>query len=366
MYVDFRSTVDSIQVRQWATGATTGTQILGIGPMDFLCPQPLPPPNEDGLIFTKQGSVKVFLCEEVLYAFQIINTNCNPFPVNFEDKLPPGMTWVSNSFSVDHESAIGSSTISNDYAGTDSIGITNLIVPAGSTLTVRARAVFDMAATAGPYENQAKINYTSPIHSTQTTLLSCDYLRPGCVPTSTEAVNVSNRPYPVTFDTLYSSPTCYKENGIITVTAKITNPNSFDMPDVELFAGFNEEFTYVSNSFACATITGSAFLTNLNTLDPGTIYTEGFSVPSGTHTITFQVKAPILKSDLIEATDEDGLPIDPPEFVPLDIDFTMSSSSTDECLSAVWANINGSLVIPYCLSKDCVISNKMITSKILR
>jgi hypothetical protein len=54
--------------------------------------------------------------------------------------------------------------------------------------------------------------------------------------------------------------------------------------------------------------------------------------------------------------------------IPLDIDFLMDTSSEDICESAVWAKVNAGLQLEYCTtgSNGHVISNRMITSKIIR
>src|SRR5690606_16398253 len=77
VFVDFENAVEEVHVIYKTRATNNLTSYIGIGPMEFYCPAPLPAPNEDGLIFTKQGPTEVKLCEVVDYTFRIINTNCD-------------------------------------------------------------------------------------------------------------------------------------------------------------------------------------------------------------------------------------------------------------------------------------------------
>ncbi|MDR2001481.1 MAG: hypothetical protein LBQ74_00455 [Prevotella sp.] len=363
MFVEFEYPVEEIYVVHTYRGSS-GYKRIGIGAMEFICPQPLPEPTEDGLIFTKQGPSDILTCEQADYTFRITNTNCAPYPVNFSDILPAGMKWVSNSLSVDDE-AVENASI-NAYGGGQVLAIDNLSVPGASTLTFRASAVFDMSAQAGAYSNRAGITYESGIYPGQNiTLESCDRLTSGCQPTITNATVAPNRPYPVELTIYNADISCYKEGKTATVTIKINNPNSFSISDSDLDIAYNDEFSYVTGSLS-STISS---LGTVTTDETGVIFAEEFTIPSGISTITFKVKAPD-KSDLVYQEDENGDPIlddnGDPIVENLIIEFNIASSTADVCLQGALYNLSGLLDIPYCISKDCIISNKNVTSKIKR
>lgn len=363
MYVEFETPVEEIFVVHTIAGARfgSGLKIIGVGAMEFICPQPLPEPTEDGLIFTKQGPSSILTCEEANYTFRITNTNCAEYPVNFSDVLPAGMKWVFNSLSV-NDSLVALATV-NSYGGNDTLRIDNLIVPGGSTLTFRASAVFDEEATSGAYSNQASITYESNLTiGTYVTLKSCDRLSTGCMPTVTNATAPPDRPKNVQLTEFKTNMSCYKEDKTVIVTIKVNNPNTTSFSDTDLEISFNEEFSYTANSLSYS---GGTLGTVTNV--QGAIFAEGFTIPSGESTITFQIKAPTTDK-LILQTDKNGNPIldakGNPLIEPLDIIIEFASASEDVCSQGALTSLNGAFEIPYCISKECIISNKNVTSKI--
>ncbi|MDR3058511.1 MAG: cohesin domain-containing protein [Prevotella sp.] len=364
MFVEFENPVEEIYVVHTYRGsAGSGYKRIGIGAMEFICPQLLPEPTEDGLIFTKQGPGSILTCEEVNYTFRITNTNCAPYPVDFSDVLPAGMKWVSGSLSVD-DAAVSSSAI-NSYGGSNTLSIGNLSVPSASTLTFRASAVFDMEAPTGVYSNRGEIVYESAINpGTNVMLQSCDRLTPGCEPTVTYATEVTDRPQFLQLAEFGADLGCYKEDKVISVTVKINNPNSFVFSGSDLDISYNEEFSFVSGSLSYT----AGGLGTVDTSEAGNIFAGGFTIPSGITTITFKVKAPS-KANLAYLKDENGVDIldsnGDPIVEPLDVSADFGLESDDICLQTSVTSLSGSFEIPYCIiSKECIISNKNVTSKI--
>ena len=365
MYVEFDYPVEKIYVVQKATGATKGFQRIGIGPMEFSCPKPLPPVNEDGLVMTKQGRMSATLCDEIPYTFRIYNSNCSQKSVNFTDLLSEGMSWISNSLSIDSV-AIGNYTEINDYANTRSLSIDSLIIPGGTTLTFRAIALFDATATAGTYSNQSSVKYqiTQNNIKVDRSLESCDRFSSDCQPTSTIVSDVQNRPSSITVSNSING-SCYKEGEEISVTVVLDNPNTISYDDAFFDLSFNQEFTYVEGSLSSQTISN---LTPTES-DSGYIYVDNITLPTGKSILTFKLKAPS-KANLVNFEDKDGNVILNTDgsavILPLDIYYEFGSESDDDCLGTVFSNTNGELSLPYCLSKNYIISNKMATSRIRR
>lgn len=333
MYVEFERAVEKIYVKHKYNGSPgTGRKRIGIGPMEFVCPAPLPEPTEDGLIFVKQGSTDVFLCEEVDYTFRVINTNCEPYPVNFSDILPTGMIWVSETLSID-DTAIANAII-NEYGETNTLSIQNLEIPGGgSTFTFRAKAAFEMTATEGYYANRANIEYASLLNpSVIRNLQSCDKLTLGCEPTITHAVN-SERLEPIQ-TLLTTDKNCYKAEEEITATLTVTNNNATTITDAILDFSFDDNLTYIANSLIST-------IGNITVeVEDNTVTLEDFSLPTGTYTFTFKLKAPIEADLLYIGTDL--LPI------PLTIDYSLDSDSEDICLGSATYYANGEVEIPFC------------------
>ncbi|MDU1903720.1 MAG: hypothetical protein E6772_02960 [Dysgonomonas sp.] len=379
MYVEFEYPVEKVIVRHKATGRTNDitrySQRIGIGPVEFTCPEPLPPVNEDGLIFTKQGTSEVFLCEEVLYTFRIYNTNCAGKAVNLNDVLPNGMKWVSESVSTD-EYAITDETTFNSYGTTNTLNIGKLFIPGGMSTTVRARAIFDTNATANTYENQGEMKYEilEGGVTTEKTLLSCDRLTEGCATTKTIA-NPSVRPEPIEVTTVSVSKVCYTEDNEIEITVKINNPNApITLSTIEV--SYNEEFTYIGGFSSTIGGITPKFDNDGGTDVPGYFYMEGFTLPSNESTVTFKVQAPdknnlslSFAEDGTTMLDESGLPTTDPDkqgVTDFGLDFELSSDESDICLGATLAESRISIRVPYCSSVPCIISNKNVTNKLIK
>ncbi|MGG5506841.1 MULTISPECIES: hypothetical protein [unclassified Myroides] len=348
MYVEFDVPVEKIYVVHKFTGRNgSGTMRIGVGPIEFYCLPPEPEPNEEGLIFTKQGPPEILLCEEAVYTFRITNTNCAPYQVNFADVLPAGMQWVGESLSID-EIALAQATV-NAYEQSRTLNIQNLTVPGTSVLTFRAKAVFELDAQPGTYENRGVLSY-QPLTGGQGTveLLSCDRLLEGCQPTRTIATgDPTARPLPIEVVSTTADKGCYSENEVVTVFIKVKNANAFNVEDMLLELDYNEEFSYVNNSLTSSTIslTGTVLV---DTAEAGSILIEDFVLPPGEHTISFKVKAPT-EANLVSV---DIDPLDPSLGQiesPLFIDFDFINESDDVCLNAITSKAYGSLELGYCV-----------------
>ncbi|WP_313383477.1 hypothetical protein [Chishuiella sp.] len=332
MFVEFENTVQEIQIINTVTHSSTssGTMHLGIGPIEFYCPAPLPEPNEDGIIFTKQGTTEVLLCDEVDYSFRFVNTNCDTKITDLTDELPEGMVWANESVSTELE-------IDGDITGygTRTLKLNNLKIPGGGSLyTVRAIAIFDDSATAGDYNNQAKLSYENSSGIT-TEISSIDRLT-GESTTITSAVD-SDRPKRIITSMIFSKE-CFNLNGEIEVTLNIDNPNSFTLSNIFLNLEYDSEvFTLVNNSIT--TSTGLNIGTNIG--DDGSLEYEDITLPAGISTITFKVKA---------SNDISNYEINPDTLNPVESTFSydLTSESEDICLGSSTINANGETDLDYC------------------
>jgi hypothetical protein len=366
MHVEFDIPVQAVVVEHTTMGRGTGNSQIGIGPMTFTCPIPLPPANEDGLIFTKGAPAEASASQKVTYTFNIYNTNCNPKPVNFSDVLEDGMVWVEDGLSLDE--TILNDAIVNDYAGTRELNIDSLVVPASSKLTFRATAKFTdpSAVVAKVYENQALLKYKriKKNQETDVTWLSCDMNTLGCTATKVQVKPASNNSNNAVVTGFTVDSDCYKEQETYNVTLTVNNPNTYDVEDCYLDFNFNEEFAYVPKSLNAMPALGLKNAT-IDDADEGVLMIEGFKLASGLNTLEFKVKAP-KKSGLIQATDANekllSNPDRSPMWLPLEISFDLSDDSGS-------IEADGSVEIPYCFvpnAHGCIISNKNVTSRIDR
>ncbi|GBU08209.1 hypothetical protein AwDysgo_15400 [Bacteroidales bacterium] len=364
MQVDFDYPVETIIIKHRTTGRSgSAYKRIGIGSMEFYCRKPLPEVNEDGLIFTKRGPAEASLCDEIAYVFSIINTNCNPKPVDFSDLLPAGMKWLSQSLSLEESIELQASV--NKYGGSNQLNIGNLIVPGATTLRFRARAVFDDTALAGDYENRANISYIGDGGASN--LQSCDpFISADCRATITKVINTGAQLLGIKVLEYKVSKSCYVgEDSDLLVTIKLDNPNPITMPGAELSLGFNEEFTYVAGSLSTSLNLSSPASIDM---ESGAINIENFNLPTGQSTLSYKLKSPAV-GDLVKELDADGnIILNPttnnPEIIALDIDFDLSVNTDDDCLFSAFSNANGAISLDFCQFKKNIISNKMITPRV--
>lgn len=370
MNVAFNYPVQQIVVEHTTTGRATGSKRIGIGPMEFKCPVPLPPVNEDGLAFDKQAPLTAEDCENVTYTFRIQNTNCAPKTVDFFDELEDGMIWTVDGLQL--PDAIRDNAMINAYEGIRTLDIKNLIVPGSTTLEFDVIAKFEdnLGTKFGlnhgdikTFKNNAVINYKKLVNSVEE---DADPLSANEVQT-TVTIN-DNRPKRVVVKSFMVNNACYKENKTYTVTITIDNPNDYSIDNSILDLGFNEEFKYVTG-----TLTGTNNILSGTTTDSsedGFVTLEDVSIKTGESTITFKVKAPAA-ADLIQDIDENGNLIfdknSNPVWMALGIDFDFyKETSSSICDDTILTEANGYTELPYCLSKDCVISNVNVTPTIIK
>ncbi|MHC5354493.1 hypothetical protein ACYSNX_09975 [Myroides sp. LJL115] len=346
MYVEFDTPVEKIYVVQTYTGApNTGSSSLGIGPIEFTC-EPLPPaPNEEGLVFTKQAPLEVSLCDEVSFTFRVTNINCFDYSVNFEDVLPEGMKWVEESLSVE-ASALQGATV-NDYKDSNTLDINGLVVAGSSTLTFRARAVFDRDALPGIYENQAQLDYSSHLDPSQTKeLLSCDRFQQECSPTITNATGDPDfRPLPMEVVDFSFPVLCYSPQEEMQLSLTVNNPNDFDIDKMSLSIDFNQGFSFVANSLSSSTLDLSSSI--LDNSEPGMVMISDFDIPSGEHTIYIKIKSPNLEDVQMQDIDPSN-PSLGKKPMDLYLNYEFLSESLDSCLSQTTKDAFGSESLPYC------------------
>lgn len=386
MKVTFEYPVEKIFIKQHAPGTRTGAQDIGLGPITFTCPQPLPTFTEQGLSMTKQATDTVKLCgtSTVDYVFRVYNANCDRNIISISDTLPENMYWVEDLISIE-ESAMNHEkfaiTISDDKR---SLQIDSLIIPgAAFPFTFSAKAMFTDAAGEGIYENQAWLRTTilvEDIPVVPAPYPSADYYRGEGMKSKTVAIDGGVRFEPVTVS-VTKSKDCYAPTNEITVTLSINNPtaNNQAITDMFLDFGYNEEFEYVNNSVT-STIAGLAPNPQFD-MDglvpyPGYFFFEGFTLPTGTSTISFKVKAPI-KENLVGEVDDQDRPLDwdgnvlTPPFDPdeqakveLIMSYDFSTEMNDDCISTTLDRANGDIIIPYCQSKECIITNRMLQPRL--
>lgn len=328
-FVEFEYPVDQIDVVYTTPNSTSSSNYIGVGAMEFNCPVPLPAPNEEGLIFTKQGPSEVELCDIVDYSFRVVNTNCAEKLVNLTDLLPEGMTWVNGSF-ISGEQSYTSIT---GYE-TRNLVVNDLVIPGGgSVFTFRASAIFDQDAVAKVYENRGKIEYES-LGETKI-IESVDRLT-GDPLTLTNALS-SVRFLPIV--TQFSSDkSCFNLNGEIEITLDITNANTVSFNDLFLMFDFNHEvFDFVPNSL----LTSSGLNLTPDLTEEGAIFFEDFNLPTGTNWVKFKVRASSVLSDY---------EIDPITNNPIDVDFNyeLISEADQDCLESVFANTQGTIGLDFC------------------
>ncbi|WP_010254659.1 hypothetical protein [Myroides injenensis] len=333
VFVEFENPVEEIHII-YTTKSSTSTysnSFIGIGAMELYCPKPLPAPNEDGLIFLKQGTSDVLLCEIVDYKFRAVNTNCYPKEIDFTDTLPEGMVWVNNSFTAEN-TELEESNISG--YGTRTLSVSGLMIPGGgSTYTLRASAIFEEDAVAGTYKNRGQIEYDrlGSLYKME----SIDRLT-GEEYTETVAHN-SDRPKQV-ITSMVTDKVCFSLDKEIEVTLNINNQNNTALPDMLLSFDFdNSAFTFVKNSLQ----TSKNLNLGNNQGEDGDIEYEDFKLPPGESWVKFRIKA----SNNINDYDVDSMTGDP---ISITLAYELFSEGEDECLEGALINANGEIELPYC------------------
>lgn len=321
LLVDFSTAVEKIVIvyNQKYSKTSTGNQRIGIGTLNLYCPKPLEI-NEDGLAFTLQVPESTLTCEEVPFTFRIVNTNCDSKIVNLNEVLPTGMLWVKESLSI--EEGAGTPT-SNSYGGTEQLNIQQIIIPGATTTTVTVRAKFTVD-TATTYTTRASINYVN-IFEKDVVYESCDIID-GCGDTTIKSVS-AGIPDPITIDNITADSSCISEDKTATINIHITNPNQA-LDEVTLSASITQGFDYIANSLTSTFNSMGDII-----IEEDGFEVEDFTLPLGTHTISFKVKAPAsLPTGLNE----------------LEVNLDMTSSSTLDCAKIDISSANMDVILPFC------------------
>lgn len=372
LHFDFGFPIEKIVIEY--SNTSNGLRFLDLFPMQFSCPQPLPPPNEAGYAFQKRGTYQTHVCGIVDYTFTLLNANagCDSSKVIFEDNLPDKMEWLANSISFDGNllDANGSITIQDNK-----LKIDGLRLPGdGRKTVVKAQAIFaEDAPINTTYYNQGKITYIRKDNNTEESLLSTDAFFIQGVDTDkrtpTFVINDA-RDYKYLSSEMSLKPSdCFRENYEIQVTLKVSNPNA-QIGNMFLDLGYNENFHYKAGSFK---INGSAVAGITEYIEveddgsgliaPGYTFIKGFTLPGNTVTIpteiTFTIKAPTLADLKYETVNGK------PEYFPLEIGYDLNTETDGGiCLQNAFLKTYGELELPYCKSLKYVISNKNVTTKI--
>jgi hypothetical protein len=351
-----------------AQGKTSGSQRIGIGPMQLFCMPPIPEANEDGLILTKLASSEedLSICGDVTYVFQVYNTNCIPQEVKLSDPLPANMKWEAESLQLADLPSDDNHTV-NDYGGGTLLEISGLIVPAASSIRISARAVFDENATASTtYTSQGKISYKN-FYETSKELESCDrYTANSCAPTSvtTNANETRVKPVVVVHTESRSS---YSPNNNIRIRFEINNVNPLGIGDVALDVSFNEAFTYLTGSERFDNLTGTVTFDGGN----GNFNITNLTLPQGNAWFDFVLTAPS-KNNLEGLVDNYGNMLDvngnitadekQQAILPLLVEYSFSYSGGDKCEENAISGANGEIQIPYSNKQRAyIIGNKHVS-----
>lgn len=259
-----------------------GYQNIAIGDFELNCPRPANP-NPDGIEFTLQAPPKVVSCADFYYTLKIWNYACDARYVKIEDELPEGIFWVEEGVSSS-EFAL-KDAVFNNYKNTRVLSIDKVKLLPGSYTTITARVRFKDDAVSKVYENRGKLTYSSVNEGKVITIESCDYNSfDTCVSTKTEMTyqpRVLSPQVTIEADIIR----CYRETGVITLKAKIKNPNStVDFTNVSASLTYNEEFIF--KSFKSTGGQGTA------TKDDGIYNVDGLNVKGGsTLELTYEIQA---------------------------------------------------------------------------
>ena len=366
MFVEFRFPVEEVIIKYTIGGRTyTGSNlygIIGIGPITFGCPPPLPPVNEAGLSFLKEAPTTVQLCQTFDYTFHIFNSNCSPKATTFTDVLPEGIVWKELLIEDD-------SYIANDFVDKRDMKIDNLIIPAGKTLTFKAKVAFTETATAGNYNNTAKIAYKYILNNVEVDdeLIAWDRYKGEGQPTTVIATgDYSNDKVKEIEWSFTASKNYYTHNSVITYTLKYENLNDFNISNGALAIQIPEKFELIGGTGG---ITGDLDLSLYNPeFDPNDnmYYFSGFTLEANTsYTFTFRVNTPDEADLPLEYDPDTGLPLivdGKNVYANMDTSFDLLYEGSDECIQAAFDNANNTISLPYHEGRLWIITNQHITS----
>lgn len=360
--------VQELVISYTSTKATT--RYLDLYPLTFSCPQPLPEPNEDGFAMQKAATSNVSVCDIVDFTFRILNanSNCEGSNVYFKDILPEGMVWLENSLTFDNDLIQGNGNV---IFTADSLVIDSLHLPSnGKITTIRAQAIFKEGASTGTtYYNQSSIDYLKLDNVTAASLLSTDAnYKDGDIDKRTPiVVSADERTYEYINTSSSLDKSCFRENGVITVSILVDNKNTA-ISAMVLDLTYNENFNYVAGSFKINGATVSDAVEMIEQDSEGDILlgstnVSGFTLPQnptgGKVIITYQIKAPDKNLLTYQLVDNKEV------YDPMLFDYILNTDNSDDiCLGNAFVNANGNGSLDYCNSRKYVISNRNVTNRI--
>ncbi|MDR1372967.1 MAG: hypothetical protein LBJ17_07640 [Dysgonamonadaceae bacterium] len=378
--VTFDNAVSKVFI-DYSTQVPYRRNYIDISPMTFN-PAPLPPAiNSDGLALQKSRNKDVILtCIPVDYTFRISNFNEETnISTVITDTLPSGMEWAGNEVifndSVNqHRYENGLITVSQNgrYLKIDSVlalkkcntetdGVVNVTVTAIFTATIGAK-----------YDNRAWMDYRSleapnPLVKLGSRDLYTDSLL-------TVVNSITSNPSAKVKVAVKANPEAYRENDVITVVYTLSNdgvsPAATVKSNVEFDFFFDAGFTYVADSFDGSSADGNqgtggtvhSHAGDPSNVDEDELYIEGMTIPIGTSTFRFKLKAPA-EPEIDE--DENGVPVvDPqtgePVYMPLTLEYEAAIDAGDECDVLSLDSLTGEIQVPYLTMKNVIVVNQEI------
>ncbi|MDR2511293.1 MAG: hypothetical protein LBC89_02300, partial [Bacteroidales bacterium] len=346
--INFDQAVTQIVIQYRINGTVNGT--LRNVFVSEISLRPVPPPpsiNEDGLSFTKYSSKdSITTCETVNYIFEVSNTNCDDKMIHFQDILNPNLRWESGTLVLDslNETRTGSINISS-YGGTTSLTIDSLLVKGQKTIRFSATAYVDENYTYSGWQNfgnSARIDYMRIVNS----VLSPNHLY-SVDKYTLDSLTIFAAEYKDRYDEatviVTTDKVSYSENGELTVTYTINNPNG-NISNCYLYVDFNNNWQYVDNSFVAPF--GVHFIYPDPTNSPYFFFAgsadglSGFTLPNGNTVFSITMLAPALANIGYE---EDGTTRE-----HFRILHTLESNEEDYCVTASLLNTMGEKDVPFC------------------
>jgi hypothetical protein len=303
----------------------------------------------------------------VEYSFHIQNTNCDAKYVSFTDILPDSMRWGIESLALGDDNELYNPHIHiNSYGGSKTLHIDSLLIPGANTLKFTATAMLLEDAPTDTYDNRAEITYERVLETGNEypTLLSLD--RETLDEYTSFNATWQERLIEVEL-TVKASPPKYKADGLVEITYTLVNPDA-PITDMFLNMDYNDNFTYVANSFTKPpSLTAFCVLPDPETPPipfltvAGTSNGEsGFTLPTGTTELKVTLKAPALDK-LEEELDEFDNPTG--KIVDLDVRYDFSTEMDDPCVLLSIIKLEGDKLVPYS-NITHIKTNKHITTKI--
>jgi hypothetical protein len=328
---------------------------------------PPPPVNEDGISFSVEPSINhdesVSTCDEIAYTFHLRNTNCLDKTIaSLRDTLPNGMVWiVADSIALDNFNNSSNPDLVINYEGADNniLVISNLIIPAGQTIDLRGKVKFKDDAAEGNYETRGTIRYEQIVSGVPTNKLWNSVCAFDLHPYTNEYVTLGEQLDNLSVAVSTSRPN-YVENNEITVTYVITNSNTMTITDMNLIVNYDAGFKYTASSFTNTSATpGTASADESG--NEGCFTISGFSLATGTTTITFKLKAPATP---VQELDDGGSPISIGggryQIESLDLASESYSDMDDACVQQAiyWY---GEKSLPYVMRQNLIINQHIST-----